>query len=390
MYYDTTRAMPGLNLLDQKSRSLLLDMKGNVLREFPFGFIKVLPDGTMLGASDSTLAKFDVNCKIIWQVPVMHIHHEITVDDNGAIYLFTSRMEDHWGLKIRFDVIQIFSSQGKLIYTWSIADHLNQYFCIISKSATLKDMPIPFDSTKDIKEYISQAPERFFIRSRNYKGPAQSYELSHFNSIQVLPETPIASQIPAFKKGNLLISLNPYSSYGIFDTATGSFEWVGYLPEATRLHCVNLTPQNTILVFQNSTEAEFWDEDNMGIAEYIKPLNEVFSPKPFIKPVGRLWVSISEYDPLTNNKLWEYTADPKESLTAHFLGSAQRLSNGNTLVFASTELEGGKGFELDKQKKIVWLYLPKEKDWETHMPAAFYRMTRIDTGISNIMTKLMR
>lgn len=387
LIYDTAHVEPGLNILDQKERSLLLDINGNVLKEYPRGFIKVLSDGNMLGASDSTLVKFDVNGKILWQVPIKHVHHEITTDDRGAIYLFTSQMDSFKGVNIRYDVILILSPEGKVRYRWSLWDHRNEYFSIISRSAMLKDLPLPFDSMRGIEEYISQAPERFFIKARNYKGPGGAYEWSHLNSMQVLPDNTLASFIPAFKKGNLLISLNPYACYGILDTATRRFEWVGYMPEPTRLHTVTLTPQNRILVFQNSTEAEYWDEDKQGRSAYLAALGKIFPPRPYIKPVGRPWVSITEYDPHTQKKVWEYTAEPKESMAAPFLGSAQRLPNGNTLICASTDQEGTKVMELDTNKKIHWLYVPVEKDWETHLPATFYRMTRIDQATSGKMRK---
>ncbi|MBS1625957.1 MAG: aryl-sulfate sulfotransferase [Bacteroidetes bacterium] len=385
LIYDTAHADPGLNILDQKERSLLLDMRGNVLREYPWGFIKVLSDGTMLGASDSMLAKFDVNGKVLWQVPISHVHHEITVDDGGAIYLFVSQMDKFKGINLRYDVILILSPEGKVIYRWSLLDHWNEYFSIISKSVMLKDLLIPFDSAQGIEEYISQAPERFFIKARNDQGSGEAYEWSHLNSMQVLPDNSLAGFNPAFRKGNLLISLNPYACYGILDTATRRFEWIGYLPDPTRLHTVTLTPQNTILIFQNSTDAEYWDEDKQGREAYLNPLHKVFAPRPFIKPVGRPWVSITEYEPRANKIVWEYTAEPKESMAAPFLGSAQRLPNGNTLICASTDQEGTKVMELDTNKKQVWLYLPTEKDWETHLPASFYRMTRIGQAISEKM-----
>ena len=392
VYYDSAHVDRGLNLMDLKKRSLLIDMHGKVLKEVPYGFIKVLDDGTMLGATDSALVKFDVNSKVIWKLPLDNIHHEITVDENGNIYLLSLEKEEVLNLKIRIDVVEIFSPEGKMIYKWSLFDHLNDYFAAISKSALLKDIPEPFDSLKGIKEYVSQAPERFFIKSRNHQDSLFCFEISHINSMQVLPENEVSKHIPAFKKGNILLSFNPYACYGILDTGTRKIEWVGYLPEGTRLHNVTLTPQGTILVFQNSTETNFWSADMDGdTTGYIKDIYGVISPThKFMRSAARPWVSISEYDPLTNRKVWEYTAEPRESMKAAFLGSAQRLPNGNTFVFASTEEEGGKGFELTPQKKIVWLYRPTEKDDQTPLPSAAYRMTRIKSDVAERMIKQMK
>jgi hypothetical protein len=67
---------------------------------------------------------------------------------------------------------------------------------------------------------------------------------------------------------------------------------------------------------------------------------------------------VLEFDPLTLEVVWEYRLDKpgagERKFFSVFLGSAQRLPNGNTLV---TEGVGGRVFELTPGKEIVWEYI---------------------------------
>jgi len=349
----------------------LIDRYGNSLKKYPFGLIKLLDEGNILGRSDSFLIKLDPDLNVIWKIPFhFQIHHEITVDDRGNIYLFTPDIHEFMGLNVRFDAINIFSPDGKLIYKWCVYDHLKEFVSIISKSAWLRHLPVSYEQSKSLEEYIKQDPERFIVPTD--ADCDCNFEFTHFNSLQVLPENKISDKIHAFKKDNLLLSFHPYSSYGILNISSGKIEWVGYLPERTRLHAPHLTSANTILVFQNCTSTDWTphgDDDS---------LHAIFSQKiphqmQSRNPESRLWTSITEYDPLTNNKIWEYTAEPKESLCASSRGSAQRLPNGNTLVCATTKSKGGRIFELTYDKKIVWDYSYPANELHDTVPVNFYR-----------------
>ncbi len=378
--YDSSKTDNGLTLLDQATRSCLVDMNGKILKKLPFGFPTVFPDGSMVGQMGAYLVKYDADMNLLWKI-MAGAHHEITTDANGAIYLLSSDSHEYMGLNIRFDELKIFSADGDLIYTWTVYDHLKEFFAIISKSTFVSGLYNQYDSTKGIEEYIAQDPSLFFNHETG--DTTCNFELTHFNSIQVLPDNDVARKIPAFKKGNLLLSFNPYACYGILDTSTHKIEWVGYLPERTTLHTPILTATGTILIFQNSTPSrKSQSQDDQPCMKY---LNKHISSKRMSRnPPSRNWVSVSEYNPLTGSKVWEYTADPKESLHADGLGSAQRLWNGNTLVCVATELhgKGGRIFEVTPEKKIVWSYISPEIDHEHKFPCCFYRAKRVSYDIA--------
>ncbi len=358
--FDSTKTAKGVNLLDCTFWSILMDMNGNVLRHFPVGYPNLLPDGTIIGKVDSFLVKLDADLNIIWKVPVP-IHHEVKVSESGNIYLLSYDVHEFLNKQVRFDVVREYSPEGKLIFKWSTYDHLEEFVSIISKAKCNLNLATPYCMAKGgALQYISQAPDRFLAEdSDTTQHPDAKFELSHFNSIYELPENKIAERIPAFRKGNLLLSFNPYSCYGILDTTSGKIEWVGYLPEATTLHTPKLTPQGTILVFQNCTR-------------------------------GRLWTSINEYDPLTGNMVWEWTAQPKESLCAIVLGDVERLPNRNTLICAVSE-KGGRSFEVTPQKEIVWDFVfPLKGSDDNNTPLGFYRSYRIDGDLAQKFTKGFR
>ncbi len=380
-YYDSTKADNGVTLLDQHTYSILVDMNGKVLARFPFGLTEVSSDGTIHANMEGNVVKLDKDLDIFWKAAVIP-HHEITTDENGAVYLFSTDTHEFMGLLVNFDVLKILSPEGKTIYEWHVFDHIEEVVSMISKSAYLSTLPEPYQPQKGAREYIAQDPEQFFfyLKPANLENPI--FEFTHCNSIQVLPENEVSKKIPAFKKGNLLLSFNPYSCYGILDTASGKIEWAGYLPERTTLHTPLLTPKGTILVYQNSTPSKgLWgNREGDSVIAY---LTQKISPKnPAREPEARNWVSVTEYDPLTNKKVWEYTATPKESLIANMLGNAQRLPNGNTLVCTSNGKGGSLILEITPAKKIVWRYISPERDLKNNLPFTFYRAKRISSDVA--------
>lgn len=383
-YYDSTKTQNGVTVLDQMHKSLVIDMNGKVLERLPIGFTNLLADGSLIGAMEkgASLIKLDADRDVIWKTTATP-HHEITMDENGDIYLLSKEERLFMGISTEFDVLKKYSPQGKLLYKWSLFDHLKEFVAIISKSAYLNNLKTPYDSTKGVEAYIAQDPSYFFLPTFQQDSNRRkcSYEISHFNSIQVLPENEVSKTIPAFKKGNLLLSFNPYSSYGILNPTTNQLEWVAYLPERATLHTPVLTPNGHILVYENSTGKNAWT--NPLDQPCLTRLLAKNPPKNAAdEPSIRNWLSVTEYNPITNEIVWDYTATPKEKLRAEGLGNAQRLANGNTLICAATET-GGKIFEVTPQKEIVWYYISPEVDTEHNgNPMSFYRARRVDYDLA--------
>ena len=97
---------------------------------------------------------------------------------------------------------------------------------------------------------------------------------------------------------------------------------------------------------------------------------------------------VVEFNPVTLEKVWEYK-NPEDKITEEgvrerkfysaLISSAQRLSNGNTLICEGIP---GRVFEVTRRGEIVWEYINKYYNGPTFGPAsvlgrAVYRATRV-------------
>jgi hypothetical protein len=363
--YDSTKTQPGINLLDNMLCCIMMDMNGKVLKYFPIGLANFLPDGSIVGKVDTFLVKTDSDLNIIWKTPAL-VHHDIKVGDDGRVYVISTEKRPLLHQMVRFDVIEIFSPEGNLLYKWGTWEHLDDFLTIISKSSLKQQLKLPFSPALGAEKYISQNPKLFLYQDRTtFFGKPDDLEFSHFNSIQVLPDNEVAKSIPAFKKGNLLLSFNYYHCFGILDISTSKIIWAGYLPDSLYvndstnnpyyherdlqvLHTPLLTDKGTILAYLNTTH------------------NRPFS-------------SITEFNPITGQPVWEYTASPRQKMSSTFKGAAEKLANGNILV---TDIsKGGRCFELTPQKEIVWDWACPLRDEDDSLPWEFYRSHRLNEDL---------
>ena len=93
--------------------------------------------------------------------------------------------------------------------------------------------------------------------------------------------------------------------------------------------------------------------DNGGVAGYGAPNPTAPTGRGNVR---RIQSRVLEVNPVTFEKVWEYSIGGQESVSffSHYVSSAQRLPNGNTMV---TEGWDGRVFELTPDKEIVWEYV---------------------------------
>ncbi len=81
---------------------------------------------------------------------------------------------------------------------------------------------------------------------------------------------------------------------------------------------------------------------------------------------------VLEFNPITFDIVWEYKQETgKNKFFSHFISSAQRLPNGNTLID-----EGAKGriFEVTPDQEIVWEYIAPKNDADRNDVYRAYRV----------------
>ncbi|GIO14902.1 thioredoxin [Cohnella xylanilytica] len=166
-----------------------------------------------------------------------------------------------------------------------------------------------------------------------------------------------------FHPDNILWSAREANVIAITDRASGSVVWkLGPDYSSSRWHELGwiIGPHHPHIIPRGLPGAgNLLLFDNGGWAGY--GLAHVSSPDG-LKTALRDYSRVLELDPTTFRVVWQYTpyeaglAMPQDASLFYspYLGSAQRLPNGNTLI-----AEGGSGrlFEVTREHEIVWEYV---------------------------------
>ena len=294
----------------------LIDMEGNVVHEWTTqtaqqSFCRLLPDGNLLYPTRDRsrieaagLRELDPDSNVVWYYHC-RIDHDDQVLANGNLMLHT--ICDYMvpalgvGLKRNPYILEI-TRDRKLVWEWRGEEHVDE----------LRDL-LPAD-----------AWEHFQRRIRN----EFSFDWAHNNTCQIIPENATAekedarARLARFKPGNIIFSYRSVDIIGVIERETGKIVWAWGPGELDGQHKPHMLPNGNILIFDNGTL--------------------------------RGYSRVIELDPLTEEIVWEYTAEPKEEFLSRYISGAQRLPNGNTLI-----CEGAKChlFEVTTKKEVVWDYV---------------------------------
>ncbi len=235
-------------------------------------------------------------------------HHDFaTTEDGNTILLCREYVDDndiHEG-GLRSDYFAEATEDGDVIWEWHAVDHA-------SKLPDLVDVTFPVEDE----------------------------DWAHTNSVEILPDNPVADEDPRFAAGNLLFSMANLDTIGVIDRESGEILWAWGPGELQRQHMPTMLDNGHILVF-----------DNGRVRGYTR---------------------ILELDPLTEQIVWEYLGDPLDSFYDENRGGSQRLPNGNTFI---TDSNAGRLIEVTTEGEIVWEYLnPDLENNGERQP--IYRATR--------------
>lgn len=337
--YDKDAACPGVNLLvsGHAPEIILLNMEGNLLHTWwpkfddpdwpeealPAAFMKTMawrrawlyPNGDVLVIAEYfALIKMDKEGNILWANPG-GFHHEMEVSEDGRIYVLyrehEARPEAGRGKEPLIDYLMILDGEGREVCRVSLLEAIeNSYY----------------------------AP---LLRGLDYR-----YDLLHANSLQVLDDTHKV-QIPAFKKGNVLVCMLNPSLIAAVNIEDRKVEW-GQTGQWLFPHDPTLLPSGEILLFDN--HGPKW--------HYMEPMAS----------------RVLQFNPMTREVLWEYTGTKDAPFFSYFAGLAAPLPNGNILV---SETSNGRAFEVTREKEIVWEYkTPYRINGEEHLSAILSQMQR--------------
>jgi len=135
---------------------------------------------------------------------------------------------------------------------------------------------------------------------------------THTNSCFVLPN------------GDILTTFHHLDTVAIIDKKTGDIKWRWGVGILAHPHCPTMLENGNILVFDNGQHRKG------TVINYSRVL---------------------EVNPNTGGIEWEYMDDPPHHFYSSVSSGAQRLPNGNTLIY---ELARGRLFEVTPEKERVW------------------------------------
>jgi hypothetical protein len=138
---------------------------------------------------------------------------------------------------------------------------------------------------------------------------------------------PLINSVYPLKDGNILASLRSVSAVVIISRETGEVIWHLDSTVVAQQHCASELDNGDILIFDNGT---FRHHESATYSRVIQ--------------VDREDQSIA----------WEYKDPHPMTFFTPFMGGAQRLPNGNTLV---TEAAFGRIFEVTEKNELVWEYI---------------------------------
>ncbi|GAA1942280.1 aryl-sulfate sulfotransferase [Kitasatospora viridis] len=138
---------------------------------------------------------------------------------------------------------------------------------------------------------------------------------------------PLINSVTPLADGNVLASLRSVSAVVVISRATGEVLWRTEPGTVSQQHHPTELADGRLLVFDNGVFRPGHDVPYSRVIEIERPGGEV---------------------------VWEYQDPARESFFAPFMGSAQRLPNGNTLV---TDSPAGRLFEVTADGYLCWEYV---------------------------------
>jgi Arylsulfotransferase (ASST) len=328
-------AYQGLNLYvsGHAAEAVLMDMKGRVLHRWRYPLRRLWPDlaadpgmarleywrrvhlypnGDLLGIYEGEgMVKLDARSGVLWA----HrggIHHDLSVTDDGRIW--------------------VLDRKGRVI-PW-----------LDPSRPVLEDLVTVLDSRGRVVKTIS-LPESF--RRSSYasllgRTPKGDRDVFHTNTLEVL-DGRFASRSPAFRSGNVLVSVLKLDALAILDPDRERVVWAR-TGLWRRQHQPTFLANGNLLLF-----------DNLGAAPDRS--------------------RILELDPLSGEIAWRYGGTREVDFFSKTLGSCQRLPNGNTLI---TESENGRAVEVTPAGRVVWeFHNPHRAGDRGELVAVLFEMVRL-------------
>jgi arylsulfotransferase ASST len=343
-----------------------IDTHGTVAKKWPspepnteLGYTRPLANGNLLarvqparslsGATGANAEVMDPDSviemnqdgRVVWKYTdrVRALHNDEERMSNGNTLFVCSKDLEAPAISRRLltdDCIIEVDPSGKIVWEWQTADHFAE-----------------FEFPKDVKDEI--------MAGLGGAPPTKGFDWAHMNAASFIPES-AGHTDPRFKPGNIIASYRHLNTVVVVDRDTKKIVWktVNLTIGQHNPHMLpaGLPGTGHILVFDNGINAA----NN--------------NPR---KKDGRPNSRVLEINPLDMSIAWEYNAEksnrPIWSFFSHYISSAQRQPNGNTLI---CEGANGRIFEVTPSGEIVWEYVNPFPNLTGKIPnSTIYRAAKV-------------
>ncbi len=313
--YDGSKAWYGFNFYTSGhlAGAILMDMKGNILHEWKMDFVDawnampgqerprsvksggfwrrahLFENGDVIGIYDWIgIVKIDKDSNLIW-ARFAGFHHDLDVFPDGRIITLVRKARIvpriHSELPILEDFVVVLDADGNELERVSVLEAIEK-----SDHTHLLDRLAPHG------------------------------DIFHTNTVEIL-DGRLASKIPGFDAGNVLITIRELGLIAVIDLDAGKVVW-SFDGRWRKPHQATVLDNGNIMIFDN--------RGNYGRTQII------------------------EFDPVTLEGVWFHRGVEPDDFYSDQCGSNQRLPNGNTLI---TESDRGKVFEITPDGETVWKYM---------------------------------
>jgi hypothetical protein len=309
--HERSRVQAGLNFYTSGHgpEAVLIDMDGNEVHRWRYAFDEVWPDhprkrrhrtqwwrrATLFDNGDVLaifagfgIIKVDKDSKLIWAHKT-GAHHDVEVMPDGDIYVLTR--------------------------TPHVVPRVNPAEPILEDFISV----LGADGVEKRRVSVLEAFENSGYAHLWHDIHRRSGDIFHTNGLSIL-EGRIADRLPAFRRGNVLISLHTFDTIAVVDLDAARVTWA-LQGDYRGQHDPKILENGNLLLF-----------DNYGTEEQS---------------------SVIELDPTNTQTVWQYRGTPERPFYSFTCGTADRLANGNTVI---TESDFGRAFEVTPDREIVWEY----------------------------------
>ncbi|MFP3040459.1 aryl-sulfate sulfotransferase [Treponema primitia] len=380
--YNADTAWSGYTIFPSAKGALLIDMRGNEVQLWAGldGFPnKILPGGYVFGSSGSRapqygyqdqldLLQVDWDGNIVWKY-----EQNEHISDPGSNPRYVARQHHDFqregspvgyyapGLEPKVDSGNTLILVHKEITNSGISDKIlldDRFIEVDWKGAVIWEW-LPNEHFDELG--FDEPAKNLLFRDPSVVATGRGDWL-HINSLSTLgPNKWYDAGDQRFHPDNIIWDARNANILAITDKKTGKIVWrigpdfnetpelkkLGWIIGQHHLHMIprGLPGEGNLLVF-----------DNGGWGGYGSPAG---TSRYGINSVHRDYSRVTEFNPVTLEIVWEYTA-PKAGFADNYrfyspyISAAQRLPNGNTMI---TEGSDGRIFEVTPDYRTVWEYI---------------------------------